>query len=56
LAPFDVMILPAAFTATTGEAHWEVLMRARAIENQCLCDCLRPGVLTKTAAKPMANP
>jgi hypothetical protein len=43
LAPFDVMILPAAFTATTGEAHWEVLMRARAIENQCLCDCLRPG-------------
>ena len=35
LAPFDVMILPAAFTATTGEAHWEVLMRARAIENQC---------------------
>ncbi|BBF85893.1 predicted amidohydrolase [Aquitalea magnusonii] len=35
LAPFDVMILPAAFTAATGEAHWEVLMRARAIENQC---------------------
>jgi len=35
LAPFDVMILPAAFTATTGEAHWEILMRARAIENQC---------------------
>ncbi|PXX48277.1 carbon-nitrogen hydrolase family protein [Aquitalea magnusonii] len=35
LAPFDVMILPAAFTATTGEAHWEVLLRARAIENQC---------------------
>ncbi len=35
LSPFDAMILPAAFTATTGEAHWEVLMRARAIENQC---------------------
>lgn len=35
LAPFDIMILPAAFTATTGEAHWETLMRARAIENQC---------------------
>ncbi|TCP11626.1 nitrilase [Crenobacter luteus] len=35
LAPFDVMVLPAAFTATTGEAHWEPLIRARAIENQC---------------------
>ena len=31
----DLIILPAAFTYTTGEAHWEVLLRARAIENQC---------------------
>lgn len=35
LAPFDLLVLPAAFTAITGEAHWEVLLRARAIENQC---------------------
>lgn len=35
MTPFDVLILPAAFTATTGQAHWEVLLRARAIENQC---------------------
>jgi len=28
-------VLPAAFTHTTGRAHWEVLLRARAIENQC---------------------
>ncbi|MFB9156815.1 carbon-nitrogen hydrolase family protein [Chromobacterium violaceum] len=35
LAPVDLLILPAAFTATTGEAHWEPLLRARAIENQC---------------------
>ncbi|MDR0476470.1 MAG: carbon-nitrogen hydrolase family protein [Desulfobulbaceae bacterium] len=28
-------VVPAAFTATTGRAHWEVLLRARAIENQC---------------------
>ncbi|MFN3586114.1 MAG: nitrilase-related carbon-nitrogen hydrolase [Moraxellaceae bacterium] len=28
--------VPAAFTAVTGEAHWQVLLRARAIENQCL--------------------
>jgi nitrilase len=27
--------VPAAFTATTGAAHWEVLLRARAIEDQC---------------------
>ncbi len=35
LGEVDMLILPAAFTATTGEAHWEVLLRARAIENQC---------------------
>jgi predicted amidohydrolase len=29
-----VITLPAAFTRVTGEAHWEVLLRARAIENQ----------------------
>jgi predicted amidohydrolase len=27
--------VPAAFTYTTGQAHWEILLRARAIENQC---------------------
>lgn len=30
----DVLLVPAAFTHTTGQAHWEVLLRARAIENQ----------------------
>ncbi len=30
-----LMLVPAAFTYTTGRAHWEVLLRARAIENQC---------------------
>lgn len=30
-----LMVVPAAFTYTTGKAHWEVLLRARAIENQC---------------------
>ncbi|STZ76805.1 carbon-nitrogen hydrolase family protein [Bergeriella denitrificans] len=33
--PFDVLLLPAAFTYTTGQAHWELLLRARAVENQC---------------------
>ena len=31
----DVLMLPSAFTAITGAAHWEVLLRARAIENLC---------------------
>jgi len=31
----DLIVVPAAFTYTTGRAHWEVLLRARAIENQC---------------------
>lgn len=33
--PYDVIFLPAAFTHQTGQDHWEVLLRARAIENQC---------------------
>jgi predicted amidohydrolase len=31
----SVLFVPAAFTAVTGEAHWHVLLRARAIENGC---------------------
>jgi nitrilase len=31
----SLIVMPAAFTYTTGKAHWEVLLRARAIENQC---------------------
>lgn len=31
----SLIVMPAAFTYTTGRAHWEVLLRARAIENQC---------------------
>lgn len=30
-----LIVVPAAFTYTTGKAHWEILLRARAIENQC---------------------
>jgi nitrilase len=33
--PCDVLVVPAAFTHTTGQAHWELLLRARAVENQC---------------------
>ena len=30
----DLIVVPSAFTYTTGQAHWELLLRARAIENQ----------------------
>jgi len=33
--PVDLLVVPAAFTYTTGIVHWEILLRARAIENQC---------------------
>jgi deaminated glutathione amidase len=35
VAGATVLLVPAAFTAHTGRDHWEVLLRARAIENQC---------------------
>lgn len=33
MQPVDLIVVPSAFTETTGKAHWEVLIRARAIEN-----------------------
>jgi predicted amidohydrolase len=36
-----IITIPSAFTYPTGEAHWEVLLRARAIENQCFV--IAPG-------------
>jgi predicted amidohydrolase len=35
LAGANLLVVPAAFTLTTGKDHWQVLIRARAIENQC---------------------
>ncbi len=35
LGTVSLLLVPAAFTETTGRAHWEILLRARAIENQC---------------------
>ena len=31
----EILLVPSAFTFPTGAAHWEVLCRARAVENQC---------------------
>jgi nitrilase len=33
--PCDLLCVPSSFTHTTGLAHWELLLRARAVENQC---------------------
>jgi nitrilase len=33
--PCDLLSVPAAFTYTTGRDHWDLLLRARAVENQC---------------------
>lgn len=33
MKPVDIILVPSAFTETTGRAHWETLIRARAIEN-----------------------
>jgi len=33
--PCDLLCVPSAFTWPTGQAHWELLLRARAVENQC---------------------
>ncbi len=35
MGPVDLLVVPAAFTRTTGQAHWELLVRARAVENLC---------------------
>lgn len=41
----DLVVLPSAFTETTGNAHWHVLVQARAIENQYyMAACNQVGV------------
>jgi nitrilase len=37
----EILVVPAAFTVRTGEAHWQLLLRARAVEN--LCYVVAPG-------------
>ncbi|PIE41964.1 MAG: carbon-nitrogen hydrolase [Gammaproteobacteria bacterium] len=39
----DILVVPAAFTWETGKAHWEPLLRARAIENQCFVVAANQG-------------
>ncbi|MBS1212355.1 MAG: carbon-nitrogen family hydrolase [Proteobacteria bacterium] len=39
----DILAVPAAFTAQTGAAHWEILVRARAVENLCFTIAANQG-------------
>lgn len=43
----EIILLPSAFTIPTGEAHWEILLKARAIEN--LCYIIAPNEVGKRA-------
>jgi predicted amidohydrolase len=45
----EILVVPAAFTVPTGRDHWEVLLRARAIEN--LCYLLAPGQCGQNSVK-----
>jgi len=47
----DCHLLPAAFTYTTGKVHWEILLRARAIENQCYFVASAQGGLHENGRK-----
>ncbi len=49
--PFDVLILPAAFTYTTGKAHWTLLLQARAVENQCYAIASAQGGVHESGRK-----
>jgi len=49
--PCDLLAVPAAFTYTTGRAHWELLLRARAIENQCYVIAPAQGGLHETGRR-----
>lgn len=39
----QLLVVPAAFTAATGEAHWDLLMRSRAVDNQCFVIAASPA-------------
>lgn len=51
MGPCALIVMPAAFVYTTGKAHWEILLRARAIENQCYLLALGQGGRHPTGRK-----
>ena len=52
----DVIVVPSAFTVETGQAHWEILLRARAIETQCwVVAAATTGIHHDGAGRPRAT-
>lgn len=51
----DLLIIPSAFTHTTGQAHWEILIRARAIENQAFVIAPAQGGLHENGRRTWGN-
>ena len=51
----SVLLVPAAFTHVTGEAHWLPLLRARAIENQCYVLAIGQGGLHENRRETHGN-
>ena len=49
--PCDLLCVPSAFTVPTGRAHWELLLRARAVENQCYVIAAAQGGLHSTGRR-----
>lgn len=49
--PCDVLSVPSAFTVPTGRAHWSLLLRARAVENQCYVVAAAQGGLHATGRR-----
>jgi predicted amidohydrolase len=49
--PCDLLCVPSAFTVPTGRAHWELLLRARAVENQCYVIAAAQGGLHPTGRR-----
>lgn len=48
MGQLDLILLPSAFTYTTGKAHWKILTVARAIENQCYFMAVNQGGIHET--------
>ena len=47
----DLLSVPSAFTVPTGQAHWHLLLRARAVENQCYVIAAAQGGLHATGRR-----
>ncbi|MDQ7821184.1 MAG: carbon-nitrogen hydrolase family protein [Candidatus Eremiobacteraeota bacterium] len=47
----EILVFPAAFNSTTGPAHWEILMRARAVDNQVYVLAASPAAGGKSSYK-----